>query len=170
MNLTKFTLLLVTSTVAMISLSACTDENAEERWERFRKNWQYKVTQQNRTYQAWVAGEKLVNNLCSQCHGDKNHPLSLQSYPNIKGQKSSYVLKQLRDFKVMHVRTYTCSRSWSLYLMGFTGCRCFLHSTLKPLDLYERSPGVLPPIVLVIHKRNTEIKKGCEQPLFIFVL
>lgn len=97
MNLTKFTLLLVTSTVAMMSLSACTDENTETVGKVSPK-----LTIQSDKREPYIpslmVGEKLVNNLCSQCHGDKIIPF-VQSYPNIKGQKSSYILKQLRDFK-----------------------------------------------------------------------
>ena len=85
-----------------------------------------------------MVGEKLVNNLCSQCHGDKIIPF-VQSYPNIKGQKSSYILKQLRDFKSdSRQDLYMQSVLKSLSDKDLQDVAAF-YSTLKPLDLYERS-------------------------------
>ncbi|CAH6783538.1 Cytochrome c, class I [Vibrio chagasii] len=137
MNLTKFTLLLVTSTVAMMSLSACTDENTETVGKVSPK-----LTIQSDKTEPYIpslmVGEKLVNNLCSQCHGDKIIPF-VQSYPNIKGQKSSYILKQLRDFKSdSRQDLYMQSVVKSLSDKDFQDVAAF-YSTLKPLDLYERS-------------------------------
>ncbi|NOH32940.1 c-type cytochrome [Vibrio chagasii] len=137
MNLTKFTLLLVTSTVAMMSLSACTDENAETVGKVSPK-----LTIQSDKTEPYIpslmAGEKLVNNLCSQCHGDKIIPF-VQTYPNIKGQKSSYILKQLRDFKSdARQDLYMQSVVKSLSDKDLQDVAAF-YSTLKPLDLYERS-------------------------------
>ncbi|KAB0479595.1 c-type cytochrome [Vibrio chagasii] len=137
MNLTKFTLLLVTSTVAMMSLSACTDENTETVGKVSPK-----LTIQSDKREPYIpslmVGEKLVNNLCSQCHGDKIIPF-VQSYPNIKGQKSSYILKQLRDFKSdSRQDLYMQSVLKSLSDKDLQDVAAF-YSTLKPLDLYERS-------------------------------
>lgn len=137
MNLTKFTLLLVTSTVAMMSLAACTDENTETVGKVSPK---LKI-QRDKTepyIPSLMAGEKLVNNLCSQCHGDKIIPF-VQSYPNIKGQKASYILKQLRDFKSdSRQDLYMQSVVKSLSDKDLQDVAAF-YSTLKPLDLYERS-------------------------------
>ena len=137
MNLTKFTLLLVTSIVAMMSLSACTDENTETVGKVSPK-----LTIQSDKTEPYIpslmSGEKLVNNLCSQCHSDKIIPF-VQSYPNIKGQKSSYILKQLRDFKSdSRQDLYMQSVVKSLSDKDLQDVAAF-YSTLKPLDLYERS-------------------------------
>ena len=137
MNLTKFTLLLVTSIVAMMSLSACTDENTETVGKVSPK-----LTIQSDKTEPYIpslmSGEKLVNNLCSQCHSDKIIAF-VQSYPNIKGQKSSYILKQLRDFKSdSRQDLYMQSVVKSLSDKDLQDVAAF-YSTLKPLDLYERS-------------------------------
>lgn len=137
MNLTKFTLLFVASTAAVMSLSACTDDNTATVGKVSPK-----LTVQSDKTEPYIpslmAGEKLVNNLCSQCHGDKIIPF-VQTYPNIKGQKSSYILKQLRDFK--------SDARQDLYMQSVVKSQsdkdlqdvAAFYSTLKPLDLYERS-------------------------------
>ncbi|PTO55334.1 cytochrome C [Vibrio splendidus] len=85
-----------------------------------------------------VAGEKLVQNLCSQCHGDKIIPF-VQSYPNIKGQKAGYILKQLRDFKSDERQDlYMQSVMKHLSDEDLQDAAAF-YSTLKPLDLYNRT-------------------------------
>ncbi len=85
-----------------------------------------------------VAGEKLVQNLCSQCHGDKIIPF-VQSYPNIKGQKAGYILKQLRDFKSDERQDlYMQSVVKHLSDEDLQDAAAF-YSTLKPLDLYNRT-------------------------------
>ena len=137
MNLTKFTLLFVASTAAVMSLSACTDDNTTTVGKVSPK-----LTVQSDKTEPYIpslmAGEKLVNNLCSQCHGDKIIPF-VQTYPNIKGQKSSYILKQLRDFKSdARQDLYMQSVVKSLSDKDLQGVAAF-YSTLKPLDLYERS-------------------------------
>ncbi|CAH7001482.1 Cytochrome c [Vibrio chagasii] len=162
MNLTKFTLLFVASTVAVIlSLSACTDEQPNtkdkvasrveslgiESEPSVKLNSEAKpevesLVDNKATAKDYIpslmVGEKLVNNLCSQCHGDKIIPF-VQSYPNIKGQKSSYILKQLRDFKSdSRQDLYMQSVVKSLSDKDLQDVAAF-YSTLKPLDLYERS-------------------------------
>ncbi|MCG9694848.1 c-type cytochrome [Vibrio sp. Isolate22] len=137
MNLTKFTLLCVASTAAVMSLSACTDDNTATVGKVSPK-----LTVQSDKTEPYIpnlmAGEKLVNNLCSQCHGDKIIPF-VQTYPNIKGQKSSYILKQLRDFKSdARQDLYMQSVVKSLSDKDLQDVAAF-YSTLKPLDLYERS-------------------------------
>ena len=137
MNLTKFTLLFVASTAAVMSLSACTDDNTATVGKVSPK-----LTIQGDKTEPYIpslmAGEKLVNNLCSQCHGDKIIPF-VQTYPNIKGQKSSYILKQLRDFKSdARQDLYMQSVVKSLSDKDLQDVAAF-YSTLKPLDLYERS-------------------------------
>ncbi|WP_394141354.1 c-type cytochrome [Vibrio chagasii] len=137
MNLTKFTLLFVASTAAVISLYACTDDNTATVGKVSPK-----LTVQSDKTEPYIpslmAGEKLVNNLCSQCHGDKIIPF-VQTYPNIKGQKSSYILKQLRDFKSdARQALYMQSVVKSLSDKDLQDVAAF-YSTLKPLDLYERS-------------------------------
>lgn len=137
MNLTKFILLFVASTAAVMSLSACTDDNTATVGKVSPK-----LTVQSDKAESYIpslmAGEKLVNNLCSQCHGDKIIPF-VQSYPNIKGQKSSYILKQLRDFKSdVRQDLYMQSVVKSLSDKDLQDVAAF-YSTLKPLDLYERS-------------------------------
>lgn len=137
MNLTKFILLFVASTAAVMSLSACTDDNTATVGKVSPK-----LTVQSDKAEPYIpslmAGEKLVNNLCSQCHGDKIIPF-VQSYPNIKGQKSSYILKQLRDFKSdVRQDLYMQSVVKSLSDKDLQDVAAF-YSTLKPLDLYERS-------------------------------
>lgn len=137
MNLTKFTLLFVASTAAVMSLSACTDDNTATVGKVSPK-----LTVQSDKTEPYIpslmAGEKLVNNLCSQCHGDKIIPF-VQTYPNIKGQKSSYILKQLRDFKSdARQDLYMQSVVKSLSDKDLQDVAAF-YSTLKPLDLYERS-------------------------------
>ncbi|MFV8462548.1 c-type cytochrome [Vibrio campbellii] len=137
MNLTKFTLLFVASTAAVMSLSACTDDNTATVGKVSPK-----LTVQSDKAEPYIpslmAGEKLVNKLCSQCHGDKIIPF-VQSYPNIKGQKSSYILKQLRDFKSdARQDLYMQSVVKSLSDKDLQDVAAF-YSTLKPLDLYERS-------------------------------
>ena len=63
----------------------------------------------------------------------------MQSYPNIKGQISSYILKQLRDFKSdVRQDLYMQSVVKSLSDKGLQDVAAF-YSTLKPWDLYERS-------------------------------
>ncbi len=137
MNLTKFTLLLIASTAAVMSLSACTDENAET-VEKVSPKLTIQSDKPEPYIPSLMAGEKLVNNLCSQCHGDKIIPF-VQSYPNIKGQKSSYILKQLRDFKSdARQDLYMQSVVKSLSDKDLQDVAAF-YSTLKPLDLYERS-------------------------------
>ncbi|MEZ9255974.1 cytochrome c [Vibrio splendidus] len=85
-----------------------------------------------------VSGEKLVQNLCSQCHGDKIIPF-VQSYPNIKGQKAGYILKQLRDFKSDERQDlYMQSVVKHLSDEDLQDAAAF-YSTLKPLDLYNRT-------------------------------
>ncbi|MEZ8150242.1 cytochrome c [Vibrio splendidus] len=85
-----------------------------------------------------VAGEKLVQNLCSQCHGDKIIPF-VQSYPNIKGQKAGYILKQLRNFKSDERQDlYMQSVVKHLSDEDLQDAAAF-YSTLKPLDLYNRT-------------------------------
>ncbi|PMN25599.1 cytochrome C [Vibrio splendidus] len=85
-----------------------------------------------------VSGEKLVQNLCSQCHGDKIIPFVL-SYPNIKGQKAGYILKQLRDFKSDERQDlYMQSVVKHLSDEDLQDAATF-YSTLKPLDLYNRT-------------------------------
>ncbi|MGY3689853.1 c-type cytochrome [Vibrio coralliilyticus] len=85
-----------------------------------------------------AAGEKLVTNLCSQCHGDKIIPF-VQSYPNIKGQKANYILKQLRDFKTdKRQDLYMQAVVKSLSDEDMQNVAAF-YSTLKPLDLYDKS-------------------------------
>ncbi|WP_060981833.1 c-type cytochrome [Vibrio splendidus] len=85
-----------------------------------------------------VAGEKLVQNLCSQCHGDKIIPF-VQSYPNIKGQKAGYILKQLRDFKSDERQDlYMQSVVKHLSDKDLQDVAAF-YGTLKPLDLYNRT-------------------------------
>ena len=85
-----------------------------------------------------VAGEKLVQNLCSQCHGDKIIPF-VQSYPNIKGQKAGYILKQLRDFKSDERQDlYMQSVVKHLSDEDLQDVAAF-YGTLKPLDLYNRT-------------------------------
>ena len=85
-----------------------------------------------------VAGEKLVQNLCSQCHGDKIIPF-VQSYPNIKGQKAGYILKQLRDFKSDERQDlYMQSVVKHLSDKDLQNVAAF-YGTLKPLDLYTRT-------------------------------
>lgn len=137
MNLTKFTLLFVASTAAVMSLSACTDDNTAT----VGKVSQKLTVQSDKTepyIPSLMAGEKLVNNLCSQCHGDKIIPF-VQTYPNIKGQKSSYILKQLRDFKSdARQDLYMQSVVKSLSDKDLQDVAAF-YSTLMPLDLYERS-------------------------------
>lgn len=137
MNLTKFTLLCVASTAAVMSLSPCTDDNTATVGKVSPK-----LTVQSDKTEPYIpslmAGEKLVNNLCSQCHGDKIIPF-VQTYPNIKGQKSSYILKQLRDFKSdARQDLYMQSVVKSLSDKDLQDVAAF-YSTLKPLDLYERS-------------------------------
>ncbi len=137
MNLTKFILLFVASTAAVMSLSACTDDNAATVGKVSPK-----LAVQSDKAEPYIpslmAGEKLVNNLCSQCHGDKIIPF-VQTYPNIKGQKSSYILKQLRDFKSdARQDLYMQSVVKSLSDKDLQDVAAF-YSTLKPLDLYERS-------------------------------
>lgn len=137
MNLTKFTLLFVASTAAVMSLSACTDDNTATVGKVSPK-----LTVQSDKTEPYIpslmAGEKLVNNLCSQCHGDKIIPF-VRTYPNIKGQKSSYILKQLRDFKSdARQDLYMQSVVKSLSDKDLQDVAAF-YSTLKPLDLYERS-------------------------------
>ncbi len=137
MNLTKFMLLFVASTAAVMSLSACTDDNTATVGKVSPK-----LTVQSDKTEPYIpnlmAGEKLVNNLCSQCHGDKVIPF-VQTYPNIKGQKSSYILKQLRDFKSdARQDLYMQSVVKSLSDKDLQDVAAF-YSTLKPLDLYERS-------------------------------
>lgn len=137
MNLTKFMLLFVASTAAVMSLSACTDDKTATVGQVSPK-----LTVQSDKTEPYIpslmAGEKLVNNLCSQCHGDKIIPF-VQSYPNIKGQKSSYILKQLRDFKSdVRQDLYMQSVVKSLSDKDLQDVAAF-YSTLKPLDLYERS-------------------------------
>lgn len=136
MNLTKLVPLFLSSTIAVMSLSACTDEHPDELEKVIPK-----LTIQDKTepyIPSLMAGEKLVNNLCSQCHGDKVIPF-VQSYPNIKGQKSSYILKQLRDFKSdARQDLYMQSVVKSLSDKDLQDVAAF-YSTLKPLDLYERS-------------------------------
>lgn len=136
MNLTKLVPLFLSSTIAVMSLSACTDEHPDELEKVIPK-----LTIQGKTepyIPSLMAGEKLVNNLCSQCHGDKIIPF-VQSYPNIKGQKSSYILKQLRDFKSdARQDLYMQSVVKSLSDHDLQDVAAF-YSTLKPLDLYERS-------------------------------
>ncbi|MEZ8786011.1 cytochrome c [Vibrio splendidus] len=85
-----------------------------------------------------VSGEKLVQNLCSQCHGDKIIPF-VQSYPNIKGQKAGYILKQLRNFKSDERQDlYMQSVVKHLSDEDLQDAAAF-YSTLKPLDLYNRT-------------------------------
>ncbi|MGI9889777.1 c-type cytochrome [Vibrio chagasii] len=137
MNLTKFTLLFIASTAAAMSLSACSDENTATV-----EKVSLKLTIQSDKTEPYIpslmAGEKLFSNLCSQCHGDKIIPF-VQSYPNIKGQKSSYILKQLRDFKSdARQDLYMQSVVKSLSDKDLQDVAAF-YSTLKPLDLYERS-------------------------------
>ncbi|PTP55282.1 c-type cytochrome [Vibrio splendidus] len=85
-----------------------------------------------------VAGEKLVQNLCSQCHGDKIIPF-VQSYPIIKGQKAGYILKQLRDFKSDERQDlYMQSVVKHLSDEDLQDVAAF-YGTLKPLDLYNRT-------------------------------
>ncbi len=85
-----------------------------------------------------VSGEKLVQNLCSQCHGDKIIPF-VQSYPNIKGQKAGYILKQLRDFKSDGRQDlYMQSVVKHLSDEDLQDVAAF-YGTLKPLDLYNRT-------------------------------
>ncbi|WP_172379390.1 c-type cytochrome [Vibrio sp. Vb339] len=85
-----------------------------------------------------VSGEKLVQNLCSQCHGDKIIPF-VQSYPNIKGQKAGYILKQLRDFKSDERQDlYMQSVVKHLSDEDLQDVAAF-YGTLKPLDLYNRT-------------------------------
>ncbi|MEZ8037085.1 c-type cytochrome [Vibrio satsumensis] len=120
-----------------MSLSACTDENTAT----VEKVSPKLTIQSDKTVPyipSLTAGEKLVNNLCSQCHGDKIIPF-VQSYPNIKGQKSSYILKQLRDFKSdVRQDLYMQSVVKSLSDKDLQDVAVF-YSTLKRLDLYERS-------------------------------
>lgn len=137
MNLTKFMLLFVASTAAVMSLSACTDDNTATVGKVSPK-----LTVPSDKIEPYIpslmAGEKLVNNLCSQCHGDKIIPF-VQTYPNIKGQKSSYILKQLRDFKSdARQDLYMQSVVKSLSDKDLQDVAAF-YSTLKKLDLYERS-------------------------------
>ncbi|WP_454441729.1 c-type cytochrome [Vibrio bathopelagicus] len=85
-----------------------------------------------------VSGEKLVQNLCSQCHGDKIIPF-VQSYPNIKGQKAGYILKQLRDFKSDERQDlYMQSVVKHLSDEDLQDVAAF-YGSLKPLDLYNRT-------------------------------
>ncbi|AIS57842.1 cytochrome c [Vibrio coralliilyticus] len=85
-----------------------------------------------------AAGESLVTNLCSQCHGDKIIPF-VQSYPNIKGQKANYILKQLREFKTdKRQDLYMQSVVKSLSDQDMQNVAAF-YSTLEPLDLYDKS-------------------------------
>ncbi|MEZ9741818.1 cytochrome c [Vibrio splendidus] len=85
-----------------------------------------------------ASGEKLVQNLCSQCHGDKIIPF-VQSYPNIKGQKAGYILKQLRNFKSDERQDlYMQSVVKHLSDEDLQDAAVF-YSTLKPLDLYNRT-------------------------------
>lgn len=85
-----------------------------------------------------ASGEKLVQNLCSQCHGDKIIPF-VQSYPNIKGQKAGYILKQLRDFKNDERQDlYMQSVVKHLSDEDLQDVAAF-YGTLKPLDLYNRT-------------------------------
>ncbi|WP_281629595.1 cytochrome c [Vibrio sp. St2] len=85
-----------------------------------------------------AAGESLVTNLCSQCHGDKIIPF-VQSYPNIKGQKANYILKQLHEFKTdKRQDLYMQSVVKSLSDQDMKNVAAF-YSTLEPLDLYDKS-------------------------------
>lgn len=85
-----------------------------------------------------AAGENLVTNLCSQCHGDKIIPF-VQSYPNIKGQKANYILKQLSEFKTdKRQDLYMQSVVKSLSDQDMRNVAAF-YSTLEPLDLYDKS-------------------------------
>lgn len=85
-----------------------------------------------------AAGESLVTNLCSQCHGDKIIPF-VQSYPNIKGQKANYILKQLQDFKT--------DKRQDLYMQAVVKSLsdedmqnvATYYSELEPLNLYDKS-------------------------------
>ncbi len=162
MNLTKFTLLLVTSTVAVIlSLSACTDEQPNtkdkvalrveslgiESEPSVKLNSEAKPEVESlvdnkgtaKYYMPSLAsGEKLVQSLCSQCHGDNIIPF-VQSYPNIKGQKAGYILKQLRDFKNDERQDlYMQSVVKHLSDEDLQDVAAF-YGTLKPLDLYNRT-------------------------------
>ncbi|WP_374939797.1 c-type cytochrome [Vibrio sp. T187] len=91
-----------------------------------------------------AGGERLVNNLCSQCHGDKVIPF-VQSYPNIKGQKASYILKQLRDFKSdQRQDLYMQSVVKPLTDQDLQDAAAY-YSTLTPLDLYQRNKEYYHP-------------------------
>ncbi|MEL0608401.1 c-type cytochrome [Vibrio echinoideorum] len=123
--------------IAAMSLSACSDEPPKASTNVI-PTIEVKVEETEPYIPNLAAGEKLVQNLCSQCHGDKIIPF-VQSYPNIKGQKASYILKQLRDFKSDGRQDlYMQSVVKSLSDKDLQDAAEF-YSTLKPLDLYNRS-------------------------------
>ncbi|MGF1755492.1 cytochrome c [Vibrio makurazakiensis] len=131
--------------IAILALSGCSDEQEPIPAERSSTSLNPTLKEEVLTdyipslvVADKVAGEKLVTNLCSQCHGDKIIPF-VQSYPNIKGQKSSYILKQLRNFKSDERQDlYMQSVVKHLSDQDLKNAAAF-YSTLKPLDLYDRS-------------------------------
>ena len=123
--------------MAVMLLSTCSEEHSEPDTKTVSK-MEVKVEEAEIYTPNLVAGEKHAQNLCSQCHGDKIIPF-VQSYPNIKGQKASYILKQLRDFKSDERQDlYMQSVVKSLSDRDLQDAAAF-YSTLKPLDLYNRS-------------------------------
>jgi len=48
-----------------------------------------------------AAGEKKTAS-CTTCHGNDGNSAAA-AYPNLAGQTSAYLLKQLKDFKVWHI-------------------------------------------------------------------
>ncbi|MFA0014358.1 cytochrome c [Vibrio lentus] len=137
MNSVTLVSLFLAPAMAVMLLSACSEEHSEFDTKTV-PQMEVKVEEVETYTPNLVAGEKLAQNLCSQCHGDKIIPF-VQSYPNIKGQKASYILKQLRDFKSDERQDlYMQSVVKSLSDRDLQDAAAF-YSTLKPLDLYNRS-------------------------------
>ncbi|MFA0145000.1 c-type cytochrome [Vibrio lentus] len=136
-NSMTFVSIFLAPAIAVLLLSACSDEQSESDT-RVVPKIDVELEKAEPYIPSLVAGEKLAQNLCSQCHGDKIIPF-VQSYPNIKGQKASYILKQLRDFKSDERQDlYMQSVVKSLSDRDLQDAAAF-YSTLKPLDLYKRS-------------------------------
>ncbi|EAS45746.1 cytochrome C [Photobacterium profundum] len=79
-------------------------------------------------------GAELVNNQCSGCHGDNVVPY-VKIYPNLKGQKYTYLVKQLTAFKhntrqdlFMQAQVKHLSKK-DIYDVAY------YYSQLQPLDL-----------------------------------
>jgi cytochrome c553 len=87
-------------------------------------------------------GAELVSNQCSGCHGDNVIPY-VQIYPNLKGQKYTYLVKQLIAFKqntrqdlFMQAQVKHLSEK-DIYDVAY------YYSQLQPLDLKKTAKAYL---------------------------